>query len=187
MSNYFSDKELTGFGFSKLGQNVRISKSTCIHNCENIEIGDNVRIDNFCTIVLSDKAKLTIGNYVHISAYSFINGAADLDIGDFVTTAPFVRIFTSSDDYSGNFLTGGVVPRHLIGTISSKVIIEQHVIIGTGSTIMPGTILRNGTAVGAHSFVRRSTNPLEIVAGIPAKRIGKRSDHIWDLEKWIYE
>ena len=91
MSNYFSHRKLVGFGFKKLGRNVRVSKTTCIHNCENIEIGDNVRIDNFCTIVLSGNAKLTIGNYVHISAYAFINGAADLNIDDFVTIAPFVR------------------------------------------------------------------------------------------------
>lgn len=187
MVGYFSNADLLRFNFLKLGQNVQISKTCGIYNCENIEIGDNVRIDNFCTIVLSGTAKLVIGSYVHLSAYNFINGAANLNIGDFVTTAPFVRIFTSSDDYSGNYLTGGVVPRDLIGTITREVMIRNHVIIGVGSTIMPGVTLANGTAVGAHSFVKHNTNELDIVAGVPAMKIGERNSRIWELERRIYE
>lgn len=183
MPDYYSDDELPQLGFAKVGKNVRISKTSTLYNCNQIKIGDNVRIDNFCTIAISGRAKLIIGNFVHISAYNFINGSADLIIEDFVTTAPFVKIFTSSDDYSGMYMTGAVVPKHLIGTISKEVYIKKHSIIGVSSTIMPGVTLEEGTAVGAYSFVKKSTKPLDIVAGIPANVTGKRSSVLFNLEK----
>src|ERR1051325_6817984 len=128
MIGYFTIEELQQMGFASLGEDVRISKTTTLYNCHKISIGNHVRIDNFCTIAFSGEAELAIGNYVHISSYNFFNGAADLVIEDFVTTAPFVRVFTSSDDYSGATMTGGVVPRDLIGTVSGTVMLQQHVI-----------------------------------------------------------
>jgi dTDP-4-amino-4,6-dideoxy-D-glucose acyltransferase len=183
---YYSQEELLQFGFSAVGRNVNISKTGTLYNCHNIRIGDNVRIDNFCTIAISGNAKLSIGNYVHISAYNFFNGNADLTLEDFVTTAPFVRIFTSTDDYSGNTMTGAVVPKELIGTISGNVLIRTHVIIGAGATIMPGIILAKGTAVGAHSFVKHTTSELDMVAGAPARLIGKRNARLFELEKSLH-
>jgi dTDP-4-amino-4,6-dideoxy-D-glucose acyltransferase len=187
MPGYLSAEQLAGLRFGKLGKNVRISVTAALYNCPSIEIGDNVRIDNFCTIAPSDGARLRIGNYVHISAYNFFNGMKDIRLEDFVTTAPFVRIFSSTDDYSGEFMTGGVVPRELIGTFSGMVLVGRHVIIGTGSTVMPGIVLAEGTAVGAHSFVKSDTAPFDIVAGVPARKIGERSRHLLSLEKQIHE
>ncbi|HTI11067.1 MAG TPA: hypothetical protein VL832_20995 [Puia sp.] len=185
MQGYFSADELLEFNFAKLGRNIRISRTTTIYNCQHVEIGDNVRIDNFCTIALSGQAKLIIDDYVHISAYNFINGAADLHIQSFTTTAPYVGIFTSTDDYSGSYLTGGVVPRELIGTVSKAVVIHKHCIIGTASTIMPGVNLQEGTAVAAHSFVKHSSERLAILGGVPAREIGKRKADFLALEKKI--
>jgi galactoside O-acetyltransferase len=181
MIGYYNETELLGFGFLSLGTDVRISRTSTLYNCHTISIGSHVRIDNFCTIALSGSARLTIGNYVHISAYNFINGAADMAIGSFVTTAPFVKIFSSSDDYSGMHMTGGVVPRELIGTISKQVSVEDHCIIGVSSTIMPGVTLGMGTAVGAHSFITQSSGALDVVAGVPGKRIGRRNDDFLTL------
>jgi acetyltransferase-like isoleucine patch superfamily enzyme len=50
---------------------------------------------------------------------------------------------------------------------------------------MPGVTLALGTAVGAHSFVRESSNPLDIIAGVPGKCVGKRKDDFLLLEKKI--
>src|SRR5581483_3443261 len=185
MIGYYAPSELETFGFERLGKNVRISRSAALYNCHHISIGDNVRIDNYCTLAPSGDARIVIGNFVHISAYNFMNGAADLTLEDFVTTAPYVGIFTSTDDYSGRHMTGAVVPRELIGSYSAAVLIEKHCIIGVSSAVMPGVILALGTAVGAHSFIREGTNPLDIVAGVPGKCIGKRKDDFLLLEKKI--
>ena len=72
MIGYYTDIELADLGFGAVGKNVRISKTSTIYNRSNVFIGDNVRIDNFCTLAISGDAKLEIGNHVQISAYSFM-------------------------------------------------------------------------------------------------------------------
>lgn len=187
MIGYFSEEELQKMGFKSIGRDIKISKTSTLYNCHNISIGNNVRIDNFSTIAFGNEATLTIGNYVHLSAYNFLNGSEDLIIEDYVTTAPYVRIFTSSDDYSGAFMTGGVLPKEMIGTVSKKVILKKHVIIGVGSTILPGISLGMGTSVGGHSMVKHSSDDFDIIAGVPAVKIGERKRDFIKLARDIHE
>lgn len=182
MTGYFSDEELIELGFGAIGNNVKISKNATLYNRENVFIGNNVRIDNFCVIAVSLNAKLIIGNNIHISAFNFINGLCDVILEEFVTLAPYVRIFTSTDDYSGVYMTGATLPKCFLGTVSKPVYIRKHTIIGTGSTIMPGVDIKEGTAIGAHSFVNKNTKPYSIVAGVPAKFIKERSRALIALE-----
>ena len=182
---YYSKEELNRMNFLSLGDNVKISKTTQLHNTERITIGNNVRIDNFCTIVPSGSAKIVIGNYVQICAYNFINGQADIIIEDFCSIGNFNQFFSSMDDFSGNYLTGAVVPRHLIGTISDKIIIQKHCLIAPNCIILPGVILARGTAIGAFSLVKKSTKEFSLYAGIPAKFIKERSRNLLKLEKEI--
>lgn len=183
MIGFFSKEEIFELGFGSVGGNVKISKTSTLYNRDRIFIGDNVRIDNFCVIAPSGNAKFNIGNYVHISAHSFINGLAEIVINNFVTFSPYVRIFSSIDDYSGEWLTNTTVPSEFIKTLSLPVIIEEHVILGTGVTVMPGVTLKQGTAVGAHSFVKNSSEPFTIIAGCPARKIKDRSRNLLKLVK----
>lgn len=183
MIGYYSPEELHNLGFAAVGEDVRISKSATLYNLANISIGSHVRIDNFCVIAPSGSARLTIGNYVQISAFNFINGLGDTLLADYFTTAPYVRIFTSSDDYSGEHLTNATIPAHLLGTVTAAVVAEKHVIIGTGATILPGVRLAIGTAVGAHALVTRDTEPFTLVGGVPARKLRDRSQRLLDLEK----
>lgn len=182
MIGYFSEDELKQFGFKSLGTNVKISRTSTLYGCQNISIGNNVRIDNFVVIAISGSSKLEIGNHVQISAFSFINGSANIYINDFVTFSPYCRIFSSMDDYSGNFLTNATLPRNLINTISNEVVLEDHCILGVGTSIMPGVRLKRGVAVGAHSFVNNSFDEFSMIAGVPAKLIKKRSRKLLELE-----
>jgi len=66
----------------------------------------------------------------------------------------------------------------------TKVFIGKHAIIGTGSVIMPGVELREGTSVGAMSLVRKSTEEWSIYVGNPARRLKARNRRrIVELEK----
>ena len=182
MIGYYSPKELYTLGFAAVGDNVRISKSATLYNLGNISIGSNVRIDNFCVIAPSGSARLVIGNYTQISAFNFINGLGDILLADYFTTAPYVRIFTSSDDYSGEHMTNATIPANLLGTITAPVVAEKHVIIGTGATILPGVRLAMGTAVGAHALVTHNTEPFTLVGGVPARKLRDRSQRLLNLE-----
>ncbi len=46
---YYSDADLKNAGFRKLGNNVSIAKNCTIIGIKNILIGDNVRIDGYCS------------------------------------------------------------------------------------------------------------------------------------------
>lgn len=183
MIGYFSDVELVDLGFGSLGENVRISKTSTLYNRSQIHIGNNVRIDNFCVVAMSGSSTLRIGNYVQISAYCFMNGLCDLLLEDYVTLAPAVRVFTSSDDYSGACMTNALVPEPFRRTISGRVTLRKHTIIGTASTILPGVELGEGTAVGAYSLVKETSEAFTVIAGVPAVFKKRRSRGLLDEER----
>lgn len=187
MIGYFSDLELIELGFGSVGKNVRISKTSTLYNRSQIHIGNNVRIDNFCVVAMSGNATLRIGSYVQISAYCFMNGLCDLSLEDYVTLAPAVRVFTSSDDYSGECMTNALVPEPFRRTISETVMLRKHTIIGTASTILPGVELGEGTAVGAYSLVKESSEPFSVIAGVPAVFKKRRSRALLEQEQKLRE
>ena len=177
---YYSNEELRQMGFKYIGKNVKISTKASIYNTELIEIGDNSRIDDFC--VISGKVKL--GRNVHISPLCLIAGGMEgVTIEDFTGLAYGVKVFTRSDDYSGETLSNPTVPEKFRKTFKASVVIKRHCHIGAGAVILPGVTLEEGTSVGALTLVDKSTQPWGIYVGIPARRIGERKKDLLKLEK----
>ena len=173
MSSFYSREELLQLGFKSCGEEVFISKRAVFYSPQKIEIGNHVRIDDFCFI--SGGAGIKIGSYVHIAAYSALYGKFGIEIGDYVNISSRVNIYSTSDDYSGEYLTGPMVNAEYIHDIGRKVLIEDHVIIGAGSIVLPGGMLREGAAIGAMSLVKTEVPAYQIYAGIPAKYRKERS------------
>jgi acetyltransferase-like isoleucine patch superfamily enzyme len=92
-------------------------------------------------------------------------------------------VFTQSDDYSGATLTNSTVPAQYKKENKKSVLIERHTIVGAGSIILPGVILREGTSVGAMSLIRNSTEEWSIYVGNPAVKIKNRKKDLLELEK----
>jgi dTDP-4-amino-4,6-dideoxy-D-glucose acyltransferase len=176
---YFSESELSSYGFGRLGNNVKIHSRASIYGAENIFIGDNVRIDDFVVIIAT--GKLTIGNYVSIHNFCFIGSKYGVTIGNFATFAPGVKIFSASDDYEGEFLTGVAVPPQLTGGSHAPVQIDDHVLVGAGSIILPGCHVSEGCAIGALSLVKCDLMPWGIYAGIPVQRRKERKKDLLQL------
>lgn len=88
---------------------------------------------------------------------------------DFTCISHGVRIYTTSDDYSGEFMTNPTVPAYLTRVTCETITLSRHVIVGSQSTILPGVHLAEGTAVGANSLVSHHTQPWSIYGGSPAK------------------
>ena len=175
---YLSKEVLDSLGFKALGANVLISDKAAIYDAARIEIGDNSRIDDFCII----SGIVRIGAYCHVTPMCLLaGGQPGIEIGDFCTFAYGVKIFSQSDDYSGESMTNSLIPRRFKKEFFSAVTVEKHVIVGAGSAIMPGVVLREGTAVGAMSLVTRSTDAWGIYTGIPAKRRRDRSKNLLAL------
>ncbi|MGL4865418.1 MAG: acyltransferase [Cetobacterium sp.] len=180
---FYTREELEKIGFKYIGKNVLISDKCSIYFPEKIEIGDNVRIDDFC--ILSGNIK--IGNYVHIAAFCAYYGAAGIEIGDFSTTSSRVTIYSQSDDYSGESMTNPMVPAKYKKVEYGKVIIKKHCIVGSSSIILPGVILKKGSAIGAMSLVKKSTEEWSVYAGVPVKKLKDRRMDLIELEKKLLQ
>lgn len=68
--SFLSQSELQKLNFKNLGKNVLIRNKASIYNQENISIGDNSRMDDFCVI----SGSVTIGQNVHIAVFCNIAG-----------------------------------------------------------------------------------------------------------------
>lgn len=180
MSSFYTIAELQHLNFKKCGDDVLISKRAVFYSTEKIEIGNHVRIDDFCFV--SGGVGIQIGDYVHIAAYSALYGKFGIEIGDYVNISSRVNIYSTSDDYSGEYMTGPMVEECYIHDLGKKVVIEKHVIIGTGSVLLPGAVLHQGVAVGAMSLVKKELEAFKIYAGIPVKCLKERSKKMIEKE-----
>lgn len=174
--------EIAQMGFQSVGKNVQLSNRASFYNCAQISIGDHVRIDDFC-VLSAGVGGILIGNHVHIAVYSSLIGAGDIVLSDFANISSKVSIYSSSDDYSGEWMTNPTIPAKFTGVTHGKVFIGRHVIVGCNSVILPNIALADGVAIGALSLVNKDCAAFGIYAGSPAKRIKERSRNLLALEQ----
>lgn len=180
MNSFYTNEELKSIGFKSIGKNVLISKKCSIYNSKYIEIGNNVRIDDFC--ILSGKIKL--GNYIHISAYTALYGGfTGIEMMDFSGISSRCVVYAESDDYVHGYLTNPMVPDKYRNLIKGKVTLEKHVLIGTGSTILPNVTIHEGASIGAMSLVNKNIPKWTVNIGIPCKKLKNRNKKILVKEK----
>jgi len=176
---YYSSEELQCLGFKKVGSNVKVSDKASLYNLNDIEIGDNSRIDDFCVI----SGKIKIGKNVHIAPFCLVaGGELGITLEDFSGLAYGVKVFSQSDDYSGGTLTNPTVPAEYKKEKKSAVYIGKHVIIGAGSMVFPGVKVADGCSVGAMTVVNKDTAEWGIYLGNPARRIKERKKDLLELE-----
>jgi len=173
---------ILSMGFASVGKNVLISDRASFYNCANISIGSNVRIDDFC-VLSAGAGGIIIGSYIHIAVYSSLIGIGKITLSDFSGTSSRVAIYSSSDDFSGQWMTNPTVPSEFTGVTHADVFIGRHAIIGSGAVILPGVVIEEGVAIAALSLVKKRCNAFGIYMGTPAKRIAERKRNILELEK----
>jgi len=177
---FLTQERLEGMGFRKLGNNVCVSDKASIYNADQIEIGDNCRIDDFCVI----SGRVSIGRNVHIAVFCNVaGGELGITLDDFSGLAYGANVFSQSDDYRGYTLTNPTVPDKFKSETKKAVHIGRHAIVGANSVVFPGVILADGTSVGAMSMVTKSTKEWTIYFGIPAKPLRSRSKELLKLEE----
>ena len=181
MSNsFYSEEELQQMNFKYIGKNVLVSRKASIYGIENISIDDNSRIDDFCIL----SGNITIGKNVHIAAAClFFSGDYNIVLEDYSGVSSQTTIYASSDDYSGDYLTNPTVPDNLRNVTGGDVIIKRHVVVGSGTTILPNVTIGVGCSVGAKSLITKDLDDWGIYFGIPAKFYKKRSKLLLDKEK----
>lgn len=170
---YLSDHQLANIGLS-VGKNVRISDQASLYGVDNITIGDNVRIDDFC--VLSAVAgRITIGSHIHIGAHSCLFGAGGITMQDFSGLSARVVIYSASDDYGGDYLIGPTMLEEFTKVVKAEVVLEQYTTCGVASVLLPSARMLEGSILGACSLTNQTLQPWKIYAGIPARPVKSRS------------
>lgn len=173
--SFLSIEEVNEIGFLSVGKNVLVSRKASIYNPEKISLGDYVRIDDFSCL----SGRISFGRNTHITPFCLIaGGEKGVWVGDFCTFAYRVSMFSQSDDYTGNSMVNSTIPAKYKVEEKAAIRVADHVIVGTGSVILPGVSLAVGTSVGASSLVTKSTEPWGIYYGIPAKFRRNRSTNI---------
>ena len=181
---YLTQTQLEDMGFKSIGENVKISDKASIYNADQMEIGHNSRIDDFCVI----SGQIKIGAYCHITPMCLLaGGEKGIYLEDFCTLAYGVKIFSQSDDYSGETMVNSLIPKQYKNENKEHVILKRQVIVGAGSMIMPGVTIDEGCSIGAMSLVNITTEPWGVYLGIPAKRIKERKKNLLILEKQFLE
>lgn len=179
---FLSKKQLVLLGLKHVGNNVSISDKASFYNLQNISIGDNSRIDDF-VVISAGVGGIQIGKNVHIAIYSSLIGKGEIILEDFANISSKVSIYSSSDDYSGESMTNPTISEKFKNVIHGGVYIKKHVIIGPGSIVLPNVTVEEGVAIGALSLVKQNCKRFYIYAGIPAKKIKKRSKNLLLLEQ----
>ncbi len=182
---FYSKEELKNLGFSKLGDDVFISKKASIYGASQMVIGNHVRIDDFALLI----GNIELHDYIHIGAYCGLHASKTgrIIFEDFSGISSNVNIYACSDNFDGEAMTARPgIPEICINNECELVRLEKYTQIGTGSTVLPTGSLGEGAAVGAMSLVNKFLGPWNVYAGIPCKFIKKRSKNILKLvEKYI--
>lgn len=154
-----------------VGEGVRVSRAVRFYGISYLSLGDHCRIDDGCILT----GTVYIGKRVHLAPYCLLYGKAGITIGDYSGFGAFTAMHSESDDYSGASMFGPQVPEaYQPRKQRAAIVIGQHVLGGTRTTLLPGVRLGDGVSIGAHSLVNRSVEPWTIVAGTPARRLADR-------------
>jgi acetyltransferase-like isoleucine patch superfamily enzyme len=132
----------------RAGKNLQVMAGCRFRSIENLAVGDNVNIgfDNF------------------------LQAIGGLTMGDNVSTAPGVKIWTTNHN-----IDDPDIPMRDQGQTNKPVVIGDDVFIASNAFIMPGTTLPRGCIVSAGAVVSGKTyRPFSILAGNPARVIGYR-------------
>jgi maltose O-acetyltransferase len=127
-----------------------------------IEIGEKSFI--FCRARFDTRGEFRMGNHSTINEECRLDNRGGITIGDNVSISAQVCILTADHDPRSPTFAGR----------ERAVRIEDHAFIGTRAMILPGTTVGRGAIVAAGAVVTKEVAPLAIVAGSPAKEIGRR-------------
>lgn len=174
MSSFYSVDELNTLGLKSFGTDVLISRKCSIYSPENITIGNNVRIDDFCIL----SGNITLGSNIHISAYSALYGAMGIVMEDYTGVSPRSTIFSAMDDFSGEFLIGPVHPIEFTNVQGGEVILRKFSQLGANTIVFPSIEIGEGAVTGSMTLVNKTLDPWTVNVGIPVKKIKERKENL---------
>lgn len=144
MPIHFVRKLFFRLGGMKIGKNSYIHMWSRVYNPRGIKIGEGTIIGD----------------------HTFLDGRAQLVIGNHVDIASQVLIYNSEHDIHSQGLNPTEEP----------VEIGDYAFIGPRAIILPGVKIGRGAVVAAGAVVTKDVADFEIVGGVPAQKIAERKN-----------
>lgn len=147
----------------EIGRDVKIFHESLV-NLYGCKIGDKSKIGTFVEI----QKNATIGAFCKISSHTFICEGVTVEDEVFIGHGVMFTndIYPRATNPDGSAQTED--DWNVIGTRVCK-----RASVGSNATILAGITIGEGAIVGAGAVVTKDVPPKTIVAGVPAKTIGK--------------
>lgn len=155
--------------FARLGAGVVFEAGVLVFHPEQIELGSDIYVGHYTILKGYYKNRMIIGDGTWIGQQCFLHSAGGISIGQNVGIGPGVKILTSAHEL-------GHSDRPILHSpiAFAPVSIESGSDIGVGAIILPGVSIGRGAQVGAGAVVAEDVPAFAIVAGVPARVIGRR-------------
>jgi galactoside O-acetyltransferase len=187
LGKYLSSRQLSRLNFKKIGKNVLIDSNVIIPFPQNVEIGNDVRIDTMCILSTGQKGNIIIKNNVHISPFNLLYCADNHRIvyENHSASSAGCKLYGKTNHYDGSFLINPTHRPEDAPVIGGDIILNKFVTLGAETILFPGSIIPVGTVLGAKSLYL-GKHPLDewsVYAGAPIRFIKKRSNRCEKLSK----
>ncbi|SFU09219.1 acyltransferase [Mesorhizobium sp. YR577] len=155
-----------------ISSDVTLDEGVVIHhpdlvNLYGCHVGAGSRIGTFVEI----QRNATIGQNCKISSHTFICEGVTLEDGVFVGHG----VMFTNDLHPRAVTTDGGLQTDEDWTVIPT-LVRQHASIGSNATILAGVIIGRGALIGAGSVVTKDVPDHAIVAGVPARIVGRAKD-----------
>lgn len=135
----------------------------------NILVGDDMQIWHQCFLAVGKHGRISFAGQGLLGVRCYLNASSGkIAVGKGVAIAPLTQIYSYSHTYSQD---SKVRETWQIADVT----IEDDVLIGSAVTILPGVTIGQGAIIGAGAVVVNDIPPYTVVAGVPAREIGRRS------------
>jgi acetyltransferase-like isoleucine patch superfamily enzyme len=132
----------------KIAGNPRIHPTASLRCGENIYLGKNSHINQYCCVWASKNSKIILG--------------------DNLLMGPGVKIFSSNHGSKMG------LPMNIQPPVEKDIIIGSDVWIGSSAVVVAGVSIGDGAIIAAGSVVTKDVQGYTIMGGIPAKLLKKR-------------
>lgn len=113
---------------------------------------------------------IEIGAKSHFAPYTILYGTGGLRIGAYCNVSAHVVFATIGHNHRAISQ-----PMALTRAVAGPITVGEDVWIAANSTICAGVAIADGCVIAANSVLTRSTDPMGLYAGAPARRIRNRT------------